>query len=199
MLVFQGNEDLENKKSTWRAMRWKWEGGHAVALHGHVVGRIFHPVGPFQAFFASTESSWPKKYYIYDLPAQFRDGTMEKHGIHNTDLNKDRRGEPTGAAPSRPFASIDIISFITMIKMESFIPTPWYFVSNLYQSLYCASLIRVTWGTYLDCDHICMTPMVDLLLLRWFMRCKLIVVLDVLMDVIYNSVHVWFVLIKLVC
>jgi hypothetical protein len=49
-------------------------------------------------------------------------------------------------------------------------------------SLY-TSVISVTWPTYHDCDHICITPMVDPLLLRWFMIYKLLVVIDVLIDV----------------
>jgi hypothetical protein len=31
---------------------------------------------------------------------------------------EDRRGDVVGATPGCPFASIDIISFITMMKME---------------------------------------------------------------------------------
>jgi hypothetical protein len=63
----------------------------------------------------------------------------------------------------------------------------------VYQFLYCLWLIRVTWDTYHDCDHICITPMVDHLLLWWFMRCKLLVVLDVQIDVYGTSFrHAFF-------
>jgi hypothetical protein len=47
---------------------------------------------------------------------------------------EDRRGDATRAAPGCPFASINTISFITMMKMEYFIPGIWYCGSNLYQT-----------------------------------------------------------------
>jgi hypothetical protein len=43
--------------------------------------------------------------------------------------------------------------------------------------------ILVTWAAYHDYDHICITPMVDLIFVRWFMRCKDVYVLDVWVDV----------------
>jgi hypothetical protein len=47
---------------------------------------------------------------------------MEKQKIHNTNLKTTRRGDTAGAAPGCPFISTDIMSFITMMKRESFIP-----------------------------------------------------------------------------
>jgi hypothetical protein len=38
-------------------------------------------------------------------------------------------------------------------------------------------------SSYHDCDHFCITPMVDLMFMRWFMRCKDVYVLDVWVDV----------------
>jgi hypothetical protein len=57
---------------------------------------------------------------------------------------EDRRGDTTDAALGCPFAFIDIISFITMMKREQSITGLWDYGNNLYQSLYCVSLIRVT-------------------------------------------------------
>jgi hypothetical protein len=72
---------------------------------------------------------------------------------------------------------------------------PWTMglCGNLYQFLSCASLIRVTWAAYHDCDHIYITHMMDLLLLRWFMRCKFMAVLDVLIGVYVTPfLYAWF-------
>jgi hypothetical protein len=49
--------------------------------------------------------------------------------------------------------------------------------------LLCVSLIRIIWAIYHDCNHSFYYPMVDLLFLRWFMRCKLLIVIDILVDV----------------
>jgi hypothetical protein len=52
----------------------------------------------------------------------------------------------------------------------------------LYQTLSRASYIRVTLASYHDYGHICITHMVDLMFVRWFMRCKNVYVLDVWVD-----------------
>jgi hypothetical protein len=76
-------------------------------------------VGPIDANFASTESSWSKIDYKSDPHAISLWGGGETRNTQygSTDC-KDRRGDATGAAPGCPFASIDIISFNTMIKRE---------------------------------------------------------------------------------
>jgi hypothetical protein len=51
----------------------------------------------------------------------------------------------------------------------------------------CALIFIVTWCAYHDCDHICITPMVDLLFTRWFMRCKDVIVSHVWVDVYVTS------------
>jgi hypothetical protein len=62
---------------------------------------------------------------------------------------------------------------------SSLAPRLWDYGSNLYQTFFCASMIRATWASNHDCDHICITPMVDFLFVRWFMRCKDVYILDV--------------------
>jgi hypothetical protein len=49
------------------------------------------------------------------------DGEIENTQYESEDY-EDRRGDTAGAAPGCPFISIDIMSFITMMKRESFIP-----------------------------------------------------------------------------
>jgi hypothetical protein len=115
-------------------------------LHG---GSHLPLVGPIAANFGLMEPYWPKTNYKRDLPVGSRDGAVKKHKIHNS--CEDRRGSAAGAAPGCPFVSV---SFSTMLKREYFIPILWDCGSNLYHSLSCSSLIRVTSAAYHDCDNI---------------------------------------------
>jgi hypothetical protein len=149
------------------------EAGERGNTQAHLVAAWWAPPhGP--DFFASTESSWPKANYIYDPSVYFMTGRWRNENTqYGSEDCEHSRGATAGDALGFPFATINIVSV-----------SPWWRGgSNLYQSLYCASLIRVTWASYHDYDHNCTTHRVDLLLLRWFIRCKLIVVLDVLIDV----------------
>jgi hypothetical protein len=85
------------------------------------------------------------------------------------------RGDAAGAASGCPFDTPSAPRW----RGISSPPGLWDCGNNLYQTLSRASMIRVTWATYHDCDHICITPMVDLLLIR----CKDAFVSDVWVDV----------------
>jgi hypothetical protein len=160
------------------------EGHHVVQLAGCMVGPIFHLVGPTDANFGSTDSSWPKTDYIYPpLVTSWWGGRETINAQYGSADCGDRWEDVVGAAPGFPFDSIDTISFSTMMKREQFTLVLWDCGSNLYQTISRASLIRVTWATYHDCDHICITSMVDLIFLRWFMRCRDVYVLHIWVDV----------------
>jgi hypothetical protein len=118
-------------------------------------------------------------------PGLFCDEAAEKHIIHNTGLKTSRIGvetlpETLSVALSPPSTPYRSPSWWRDSSLSLNYGIAEVTCINLF---YCASLIRVTWAAYYDCDNICIIPMVDLLLLKWFMRCKLIVVLDVLIDV----------------
>jgi hypothetical protein len=140
---------------------------------------------PFNTILVSTDSAWPKTDYIKDPSGDFWIGWRRNTKIHQTDLQIVRiRGEvlsePLPVAHSNPSTPSPST---TWWRGSSSHHGLWDCGSNLYQTLSRASLIRVTWVAYHDCDHICITPMVDLMLVGWFMRWKDIYVLDVWVDV----------------
>jgi hypothetical protein len=90
--------------------------GQAYRPHG---GAYFPLVGPNTANFASTKSSWPKTNYIYPPLAISRWGGIETENTRHRSVDcEDRRGDAVEAPPDCPFASIDIISFVSMMKRE---------------------------------------------------------------------------------
>jgi hypothetical protein len=91
---------------------------YVVLLPSRVVGPISHLVGPFLDFFASTKSYWPKTDYIYDpLGYLMRVGRETWSTQYGYEDFKDRRGMLLTTLDC-PFASINTISFVTMMKRE---------------------------------------------------------------------------------
>jgi hypothetical protein len=80
--------------------------------------------------------------------------------------------EPLPVAPSTPSLSA------TWWRGGSSPAGLWDCGSNLYQTVSCTSMIRITWAVYRYCDHINIIPIVDLL----FMRCKDVFVSNVRVD-----------------
>jgi hypothetical protein len=123
---------------------------------------------------------------------RFCNGTMEKHDIHKTNLQTAGIGgktlpKPLLVATSTPSVHRHhLLQEHTWWRGSSSPPGLWDCGSNLYQTPSRASLARVTWATYHDCDHICITRMVDLMFVRWFMKCKDVYVLDIWVYVFVN-------------
>jgi hypothetical protein len=157
---------------------------HVAKKLACVVGPTFCLMGQDAANFGLTKSSLPKTDYICPL-WRFRKGVAEKHKIHNMDLQTARIGgetlsEPLPVAPSTPLTPSPLAP---RWRYSSSPPELWGYGSNLYQTLYHASMIRVAWVAYYDYDHICITPMVDILFMIWSMRCKDVFIFDVWVDV----------------
>jgi hypothetical protein len=91
---------------------------HMVPLPSHVVGPIFHHMNPFQTFFAFTELACPKTEYIKPLAISRRGGGETENIQYISEDCDDRRGDSARSALRRPFAFIDTISIITMMKRE---------------------------------------------------------------------------------
>jgi hypothetical protein len=105
------------RKSQYEKPRGVKEDPPCVLLPSYMQGGAhLPPRGSFSDFFASMDSTSPKIDYIYDPSGNFMTG----YRIHETDLNAARKaGRCCWSRFQLPFASIDIISFITMIKGSS--------------------------------------------------------------------------------
>jgi hypothetical protein len=173
-LEFRGSwEEEVNRECTEEEKR----GHHMGPLLDHVVGPIF-PI------LVSMDSSWPETDCIKEPSEDSRRGCGETQNTPNGSIDyENRREDIFRAAPDCPSTSSTPSPLATWWRGSSSPPGLWDCGSNLYQTLSCASFIRVTWAIYHDCDHICITPMVDLMFFRWFMRCKNVYVLDVWVDV----------------
>jgi hypothetical protein len=122
----------------------------------YVVGPISRLMGPNVANFSSTDSSWPKTDNIYPHLAILRrsGGETRNTSYGSADYDYIIRGGEGSSSPPELW-----IVEVTCIKLS--------LVLHWYSHMSCLS-----WAVYHDCDHICITPMVDLLFVRWFMRCK---------------------------
>jgi hypothetical protein len=118
-LIFQANRPDEKKKSTWRATRGKI----GPTMQSHFLAAWWGPSPTSWALFwisSPLQIRLDVKLTIYMTPpAISRWGNKETHNIWKGYENyKDTRADDVGAAPSFHFASIDTISFTTMIKMK---------------------------------------------------------------------------------
>jgi hypothetical protein len=121
---------------------------HVGQVPGYMVGPIFNLVGPIAANFGSTDSSWSKTYYIKDFHA-------EKHKIHNTDMQTARIGGEILPELLLVTLWLNRHHLLQQHAWSRGSSSPHGLLdcgSNLYQTLSCALMIRVTWAVYHDCD-----------------------------------------------